>query len=395
MTTALMFGSAVFSDSVKADTIDDLKDQQSEIKDERKEVKKDLSKAESEIADIIIDLEKLNAEIEQLEENLKANEEAMQETEDNIAEKEKEIEELEDEIAVLEESIEKRLSILQDRARSYQQSGGSVNYIEVIFGAKDFLDLIGRVTAVNKITDSDVQLMEELEEDKEKVEKQKDEVNEKLDELNELKSELEKIKEFTLEQKEESEEKQEKLKKKEKSLKEVKSKLELKDKELSSLESKVKKRMDNILNPPAPKPDELQTVSQKTPKSSGGKFAWPTAGGYISSEMGHRWGRQHGGIDIARTDRTTSPPIYAAESGVVSSAGFHSGGFGNRIIIDHGNGLSTMYAHLSSIQVSPGQSVSRGSQIGIMGTTGSSTGIHLHFEVHKNGQRQNPRNYLN
>jgi len=392
--TALFFGSFAFSDSVKANTIDDLKEKQSELKDERKEVKKDLSKAEEEIADILIDLESLNKEITELEESLKANEKAMKETESDIAEKEEEIEKLEEEIAELEDSIDKRLEILQERARSYQQSGGSVNYLEVIFGAKDFLDLIGRVAAVNKITDSDVQLMEALEEDKEKVEIQKEKVNEKLADLNNLKNELEKIKEFILEQKSESEQKREELKKKEKELRETKNKLELKDKELADLEQKVKNRMNNILNPPAPKQNKLQTVSQETSNYSGGKFSWPTVGGYISSEMGQRWGRLHGGIDIARTDRSTSPPILAAEGGVVVSAGF-DGGFGNKVVIDHGDGLKTVYAHLASISVSSGQSVSRGTQLGIMGTTGSSTGIHLHFEVHQNGQRQNPRNYLN
>lgn len=125
----------------------------------------------------------------------------------------------------------------------------------------------------------------------------------------------------------------------------------------------------------------------------GGTLGWPTQGGYISSHMGQRWGKMHKGIDIARTDRSTSPPIYAAEGGTVETAGTLNG-YGNTVIINHGNGLKTLYAHMASINVKSGQKVSKGNQIGIMGSTGRSTGIHLHFEVHVNGSIQNPVGYL-
>lgn len=126
------------------------------------------------------------------------------------------------------------------------------------------------------------------------------------------------------------------------------------------------------------------------PSRGEGSFIWPTVGGYISSNVGYRWGRMHKGIDIARpSDRT----IKAADNGVVVSAGY-DGSFGNKIEIDHQNGYRTIYAHLSSISVSPGQVVSKGSKIGVMGSTGNSTGVHLHFELYKNGSLQNPLNYI-
>lgn len=100
----------------------------------------------------------------------------------------------------------------------------------------------------------------------------------------------------------------------------------------------------------------------------------------------------HKGIDIARpSDRT----IKAADNGTVVSAGNDGGGYGNKIVIDHNNGFRTVYAHLDSISVSVGQTVSKGSKIGIMGSTGDSTGVHLHFEVYKNGKMQNPLKYIN
>ncbi|WP_045514541.1 peptidoglycan DD-metalloendopeptidase family protein [Neobacillus niacini] len=127
------------------------------------------------------------------------------------------------------------------------------------------------------------------------------------------------------------------------------------------------------------------------PSRGTGTLAWPTNGGYISSQQGQRWGRAHKGIDIARPSNRT---IKAADNGKVVSAGY-DGGYGNKIVIDHQNGLRTVYAHLESISVSVGQTVSQGSAIGVMGSTGNSTGVHLHFEVYKNGALQNPISYLN
>lgn len=126
------------------------------------------------------------------------------------------------------------------------------------------------------------------------------------------------------------------------------------------------------------------------PSRGDGSLVWPANGGYVSSQMGFRWGKQHKGIDIARPSSGT---IKAADNGTVVSAGF-DGGYGNKIVIDHNNGMRTVYAHLASISVSVGQTVVKGSAIGVMGSTGDSTGVHLHFEVYKNGSLVNPLNYV-
>jgi murein DD-endopeptidase MepM/ murein hydrolase activator NlpD len=139
-----------------------------------------------------------------------------------------------------------------------------------------------------------------------------------------------------------------------------------------------------------PVPHIVVKGTKEIPSRGTGNLAWPTVGGYISSEQGQRWGRFHKGIDIARPSNRT---IKAADNGKVVSAGY-DGGYGNKIVIDHQNGLRTVYAHLDSIGVSVGQTVSQGSAIGVMGSTGNSTGVHLHFEVYKNGALQNPSNYL-
>jgi murein DD-endopeptidase MepM/ murein hydrolase activator NlpD len=127
------------------------------------------------------------------------------------------------------------------------------------------------------------------------------------------------------------------------------------------------------------------------PSRGTGNLSWPTVGGYISSHVGYRWGSYHKGIDIAGPSNRA---ILAADNGTVVFAGYQ-GGFGNKIEINHNNGMKTIYAHLSSINVNVGQTVQRGQQIGVMGSTGNSTGVHLHFEVYKNGALQNPLNYLN
>ena len=122
---------------------------------------------------------------------------------------------------------------------------------------------------------------------------------------------------------------------------------------------------------------------------SGAGFIWPV-NAPITSPFGWRWGRMHEGIDLGAAYGT---PIAAAASGVVIYAGWE-GGYGNLTVIDHGGGLATAYGHQSRIAVSVGQSVSQGETIGYVGSTGHSTGPHLHFEVRVNGQAVDPLGYL-
>ena len=122
---------------------------------------------------------------------------------------------------------------------------------------------------------------------------------------------------------------------------------------------------------------------------SGAGLIWP-CGGRVTSEYGYRWGRLHAGIDIGAP---TGTPIRAAKSGVVIKSGSMSG-YGNTVVIDHGGGFTTLYAHQSRIVARSGQSVRQGELIGYVGSTGQSTGPHLHFETRVNGNPQNPRRYL-
>ena len=124
-----------------------------------------------------------------------------------------------------------------------------------------------------------------------------------------------------------------------------------------------------------------------TPSAAG--FTWPTSG-QITSGFGPRWGRMHQGLDIAAP---TGRPITAARSGTVIVAGW-SGGYGQLVVIDHGGGLATAYAHQSRIAVKTGDPVTQGGLVGFVGSTGHSTGPHLHFEVRVNGAARDPLPYL-
>jgi murein DD-endopeptidase MepM/ murein hydrolase activator NlpD len=124
------------------------------------------------------------------------------------------------------------------------------------------------------------------------------------------------------------------------------------------------------------------------PPSSGG-LIWPCAGP-ITSPFGMRWGSLHPGIDIGAP---TGTPIKAAASGRVLTASYN-GGYGNLVVLDNGNGIATAYAHQSQIAVSVGETVTQGQVIGYVGSTGFSTGPHLHFEVRVNGSPVDPMGYL-
>ncbi|GAA3410822.1 M23 family metallopeptidase [Paenibacillus hodogayensis] len=120
-----------------------------------------------------------------------------------------------------------------------------------------------------------------------------------------------------------------------------------------------------------------------------GKFIWPVLNAKLSDYFGMRWGKMHKGIDV-----TGNRNIMVADNGVVTYTGNKNDGYGNKVVVDHKNGYVTVYGHLSKIETTTGKVLEKGEKIGVMGSTGDSTGVHLHFEIQRNGEAENPLKFL-
>ncbi|MUK90527.1 hypothetical protein GMD78_19405 [Ornithinibacillus sp. L9] len=240
LATTVVIGSVCFSNVSYAEPNNDLKS----IQDQRENIKEDLSEAEKKVANVLSELEELNKEYDKANQALLENEAQIENTEQKISDTIDEVEALQEEIRELEADIEKRSDLLKERMSSYQRAGGSISYLEVIFGAKSFGDLISRVSTVTKIAESDVSLMEQLEKDMNKVADNQELAFEKLDDLNKMKSEQEETLALISEQKVEIENSRETLDQKQRELNILVKELESKDTNLASLEAEAKRSIE-------------------------------------------------------------------------------------------------------------------------------------------------------
>lgn len=238
---ALSLGSTAIVNTAYANPTNDIHNQQSSIKSQRADIKKNLSKADAEIADILFELKELNTEMVRVENALEENKKVMKDTEDQISTTENDITVLEDEIVELEANIEERNELLKRRITAYQKSGGSIGFLEVIFGSKSFNEFISRTTAVTKITTSDADLLQKQEDDKLKVESQQVTLEAKLAEQLDMKTELEGMKELILVQAEKNEGTKKELKTKEAQINSLKAELQTKDSNLASVEAQIRR----------------------------------------------------------------------------------------------------------------------------------------------------------
>ncbi|MGM0524166.1 MAG: coiled-coil domain-containing protein [Bacillota bacterium] len=184
VSSSLVFASPLLSDSVSAET-------ESELKQEREEVQAELAEKKAELETLQEEMVELEDEIERTNEAIELNETTITETTEAIEASKAEVKVLEEDIADLEADIEKRRDILKDRMVALQKNGGTVSYIEVIFGADSFLDFIERVTMINKITQSDQKLLDQISEAQAEVKAKKTDVEDKLTSLEETMEELE------------------------------------------------------------------------------------------------------------------------------------------------------------------------------------------------------------
>jgi murein DD-endopeptidase MepM/ murein hydrolase activator NlpD len=268
---------------------------------------------------------------------------------------------------------------------------GNQEYLAILFGATSIQDLLNRSEYVEEISDYDNQIFKEYKKIKEKVEKKEQQSKEKLQQLQTLETETKEEKEAlnTLKSSKKKE-----LKKYNKKLKKSQDKIS----DYSSQAAAAEKEVEKLLEQKQDEIDKELAAGGGNSGGSGGKLSWPLSGGAgrISSGFGSRKSptagasSYHKGLDIAISAGT---PILAAGSGKVVTATYSSSA-GNYVMVSHGNRLYTVYMHASRLAVSVGDTVSAGQVIAYVGSTGISTGAHLHFGVSKNGSYVNPLTYV-
>lgn len=425
-----------------ADKLGDLESQSEELKKEQSNIDSQIDKSQKEIERLVGEQEDAKTAVERLTKEISDAEAQIDEKNKEIEAKKAEIKKLEQEIEDLKERIKQRNELLKDRARSMQESGGTVNYIDVLLGAQSFSDFIGRVGAVATIVEADQEIVRQQEEDKKSLEQKQAKVKEDLASLEGMRKELEKMKANLDNQKKEKanlitilkeeedhhhaekisgEEEKELLAAQEKAV--AKAIQAEKDRQAEAARKAEEARQAELARQAEAKKaaEAAKTAKQnagttsssgnsgsdsssessggqeqvQTPPPSSGDWIRPSAG-VLTSGLGQRWGSYHAGIDLAAAGTV---PIYAAADGVVIQS-YHSSSYGEVVFIAHsinGQTYTTVYAHMrsGSRSVSNGQTVSQGQQIGLMGNTGQSTGQHLHFELHKGGWNQSKSNAIN
>jgi murein DD-endopeptidase MepM/ murein hydrolase activator NlpD len=356
------------------------------IEKEIKDVKKEMERAahnqryaEKTVEELTGKKEATKGDIESLLKRIDLVQKRLEKTQGKIASAEEKLlvtgEELQDAI----KQLKNREELMDSRVR-LAYTTGAVSYLDVLLSSASFSDFLDRFDAVESIVTQDRNIADEKKANSEEVAAKKIEVEKELEAVKALYTEMEA------------------------------NKVELKNNEQDKevMMSKIAKQIEDMEEISDESAKELTDLAKKASALEakknrikayykGGKLGMPLRVEYrLSSPFGYRThpitGKKklHAGMDMAAPKGT---PVYAAESGVVIVAQSWSG-YGNCIIIDHGGGLWTLYGHLSSILVKNGENVKRGNKIGLVGSTGQSTGNHLHFEVRKNSEPVNPAPYL-
>lgn len=372
----VMISFALMSGSVFASKVDDLQDQKKEIDSQIKDKQSDLesnkaaqSEAQAQLDNINASLDAVQAEITRLYDELAVAEE-------NLAKQQEEYNRIKAELEQSQADLQTRVSAIY--------RNGDISYLDVLFSSENIEDFISGFIFLTKIVEQDQKIIESIQDNKVLAE-------EKLNELEQTRNEI-----LALQQQKEAEEAE--------YAKQAESKVALLD-QLESEQASLEKEIDEMAAQSGSIASEinsyfasLSTADVGYTYTGTGIFTWPlSTGGTLTSNYGYRihpisgTRKMHTGIDLAAPAGT---PVLAAESGTVIAVKTLSTGYGHHVIISHGSNIATLYAHMSSINVSVGQSVSRGQQIGGVGTTGSSTGNHLHFEVRVNGSHVSPWGYI-
>lgn len=353
------------SASVLDDKLQQLEQMQKEIDEYTKQINSKKSTEKS----ILAELDRLEAEQQLAEKQLAYIQARAEYLTERMAETEKEIKEIEAKLASQKSAFEERLVSMY--------KAGQMSYIEVLLGSTSISDFLTRVHYLKDIANYDAQLIQEYTQNQNELLAKKDSLQKDLASLNEAKKQ-EEAKRVELASRSQD---------RERYLASIQSERAQLEKALQEMEQE-SKALEKVIQ-------ELQAQGHQ-PEKQNLSLMRPVSGGWISSYYGNRLhpilGTYifHSGVDIA-VDYGTE--IKAAEDGTVIFAGVN-GGYGNCVIIDHGGGISTLYGHASKLLVKKGQVVTKGQTIALVGSTGLSTGPHLHFEVRVNGVTQDPLKWI-
>lgn len=358
------------------DEKDNMEDTLSDIKNQ----KDDLEEAKSDLSDYVVELDG----------QLMSIQDKLLQLEVKVAEKEQEVTQIKQQLKEAEENETNQYVSMKQRIK-FMYEKGSQTYLTMLFEAEDFSDMMNKAEYIEEMSNYDrdmlvqyqdtkqaiLLLKTQLEEEQSALKQAQEETTQKEGEMNDL----------ITQKQEQIEDYEADIDNKEKAIKEYEAEIAAQNATIAALEAKIAQAQEDVSGNDA----------GDAPVYSGGTFCWP-APSYtrISSEYGNRIHptlgvtQFHNGLDMAAPHGS---PILAAEGGVVIAASYNAT-MGNYIMINHGSGLYTIYMHASALYVSSGQTVSRGEKIAAVGSTGRSTGPHLHFSVRRNGSYVNPWNFL-
>ncbi len=381
--------------AVTQSDIDKLKKEKSAAAGERKDVENQISKLKDDIDGAI-------AKRTKLDEQIAATEREIASTEALISSYEQMLAQIAEELVQNQEEEAEQYALFCERARVMEESG-TTSYWSVLFKADSFSDLLSRLSDVQEVMNYDQNVLDSLRRLRSGIEAKQAYQEQLKEEAEEAKADLQSAKASLDNQRKEANaivvQLQSDMAAQEKLLKE-------KENEEAKIQQEIKKKEKELADRLAREAAEAAAKAAAAGGSSSSTTWTATTGGYIwpesvskkiTSPMGSRntgipgASTNHKGVDIGGVGTTTT--VVAAKAGTVIISKYSSS-YGNYVVISHGPGNTTLYAHMSSRSVSEGATVSQGQAIGVTGNTGISRGAHLHYEITEGGSRVNPLNYL-
>ena len=334
-------------------------------------------------------IDQVNVKLRAIQVDLDAANARLKDIQNQQAQINAQIKQTQEEIRKAQEHLLQHQKVLNQRVRSIYMHG-QLNYLEVITGAKSFSDFANRLELLKRVIRSDYNLILEIQNQKAQIEAKEEQLEKDKARLDALAQEAQKAQSQIAAKKAEQQKVLDDAKDNKAAAAQMEQDLIAESKRVHNLIQERLRQQEAARQAASQSGGEAPSYTQGR-----GVLSWP-CNGPITSPYGYRvhpiFGTTiyHSGIDIG-VDYGT--PIHAADSGTVIYVGWISG-YGNAVIIDHGNGMQTLYGHNQSLNVSEGQSVSKGQVIAFAGSTGNSTGPHCHFEVQVNGSAVDPMGYL-